>query len=265
MAPTLPAELERSVVVDYVDDDETLRSCSLVCGRLCYWAQSCLFQSIIIGCDSSCDPLEQLWTRRVGRLAAILHASPHLASYIHSIHVQSCSPSVLAALASRDWHALTALELYDIPRGDEGGTLESLHRLVAAPVLHALTLSFASRAWSASYLRSLLVYCSPTLVDLRLMQCHEDSGVAFQCPTPNHGLERRQRPQISSLKLHRAMAAVPVLNDLDLTHLRNLDYHRSSHDSLSQFSRSVGCNVRSLKLNASDASANASRPPHILT
>ncbi|KAJ6466986.1 hypothetical protein C8R45DRAFT_1219309 [Mycena sanguinolenta] len=245
MAPTLPPELERSIIVDYVGDDETLRSCSLVCGRLCHWAQSRLFHTIFVGLP------ERPWQKRVDRLVLILHTSPHLASYVRSIHVQRCNPAILAALASRNWDGLEALHLFEIPRGDEGSALESLHRLVSSPVLCILTLSFTHMTWSASYFRSIFAYCSSTLTDLRLMRCHEDPD-PFQCPTSNPGPERSPFPQINSLNLTHAMAAVPVLATLDLTHLRILDYHDSPHDTLSPLIHCFGRSVHSLKLNAND-------------
>ncbi|KAJ6476351.1 hypothetical protein C8R45DRAFT_377566 [Mycena sanguinolenta] len=263
MTPTLPLELERSIVVDYVVGETTLRSCALTCGRLCYWAQSRLFHTINIGWDYKIT--QGPWMRRVARLLTVLDTSPHISSHIRVIHVERSFTALLAVLASRKWDMLDALHLHEIPRGDEDEyrALESLQQLISAPALRTLELAFDNLVWSRTYFRSLMSHCSSTITDLRLKNCHDDFGphADVEYPLSDAASQPRLLPRIKRLGLIYAPAAVAALDELscplDLTHVRHLEYYVSRptpHNSLGALLRRTGIrsNIHSLKVYPDD-------------
>ncbi|KAJ7196288.1 hypothetical protein GGX14DRAFT_673577 [Mycena pura] len=241
MAPTLPPELERSIVVDYIGwhDNQTLQSCALVCRRLGYWSQTRLFHTITIGMGSYSDgPPRWSSKRKVGRLIPILETSPHLLSLVRRIFLHDSPPQLLAALAS----------FY------EAGVLDNLKLLVSAPALRTLELHYLR--WNAGYFRCLLAHCSSTLTELRLLNCRDYAGGVTDYALPSFTQQCRPLPRINKLTLFFSSGAIAVLNEpafsVVLTHMRHLVYQGSPHDSLGPLLRRNGQNVECLTVDTSD-------------
>ncbi|KAJ7053880.1 hypothetical protein C8F01DRAFT_504056 [Mycena amicta] len=262
MAPTLPPELERCILVDYVSSDAGLRSCALVCGRFCYWAQSRLFHTITIKADwdskyYTCRArTDGPWMKHVDRLLGILDASPHLASHIRTLFVTQSFPALLTALSARSWDTVETLRLRRLPLADDA-VFDCLQRLVSLPALRALELWFHI-GWSASYLTGLLAYCSSTLTDLRLALCHNIHAHVDYHPPCASRAPSRPLPQISKLTLTYASAAVAALAKptfpLDLTRVRHLEYRESPNDSLGLLLGRIGTHLTFLKVDTTDSS-----------
>ncbi|KAJ7053872.1 hypothetical protein C8F01DRAFT_503862 [Mycena amicta] len=253
MAPTFPPELERCILVDYVSNDAGLRSCALVCGRFCYWAQSRLFHTIRIDYDWDSKyevRIDGPWLKRVDRFLGILDASPHLVSHIRTLLVNESFPTLLTVLSARSWDTVETLRLRSLPLGDDTA-FECLKRLVSLPALRSLELGFRHK-WSASYLTSLLAHCSSTLTDLHLMLCHDiHAYVDFHLPCTSR-TPSRPLPQIGKLTLTYASAAVAALADpscpLDLTRVRHLEYRESPSHLLGPLMRHIGNHMTFLKV-----------------
>nr|GAT50587.1 predicted protein [Mycena chlorophos] len=243
----LPPELERIILLTYVDSGDviTMRSCALVCGRFCFWAQQRLFHTVYLGFSWVRDtkqqlPLEARLLQRLQDLYLVLKSSPHLSSHIRRIDVTRSFPSLLASLASGEWNSVQSLRLEELPRGSDSNTLESIQRLVAAPQLCTLKLSFACDAWDPISFSHIAASFSPALKVLRLAFCLPPLPDSAGTTRPDSYpplvplVSGPTVPKLASLSLDCASAAASVLSEpnfpLDLSQVHEIVYQTSTLD-----------------------------------
>ncbi|KAF7311137.1 hypothetical protein HMN09_00657900 [Mycena chlorophos] len=229
-------ELEAMIISLYVDDPATLRACALACSRLCYWAQSRLFCTIITNFDVDG---RLPWSRRAQRLADIFDRSPHLLFHVRSLVIGDSYPALLAVLATQKWKELASLELFLIPHESED-VVKSIQMLVSGASLETLRLAFGYETWSSMYFSRILANCSPTLVNIDLVHCstevHNINAPPQSPLAVSDTLNSPQRAQIQRLSLIESPGAVAALDTgtlpLDLTQVREVIYRQSPHVSL---------------------------------
>nr|GAT52546.1 predicted protein [Mycena chlorophos] len=170
---SLPADLQHHIILRYAPEED-LRACSLVCGSMCYWAQSRLFREIRFDHELPQASVAGYPSpkKQAQRLLQVLELSPHLVPHIRRLSLEDSTPALLALLASREWPALEALDLYSM-RSMHDGCLPDITRLVSSPLLRSLALLFGHRAWHTDYLTRILAHASHTLTNLSLSACVE--------------------------------------------------------------------------------------------
>ncbi|KAF7307613.1 hypothetical protein MIND_00556500 [Mycena indigotica] len=242
---SLPPELERLIVVEHLDDARALKTCALVCGRFCCWAQTCLFRSIHL-----CDLHNLKWQH----LLNILDVSPHIASYVQILWIDATAHTrtFVDLLVPRQWNTLNTLHVHGI-RLTNAAVARTMKHLISSPALKTLQLSLLhmeAAVWN------MLHHCSSTVADLHLQvltfpwtNSNEESKLDCQLPL------RSSRPQIRRLSLFCASNAIEMLSGphspLDLSQLTILEYYKSPHTLLTPLLQQ--CNeLTCLKVDAYD-------------
>ncbi|KAF7307612.1 hypothetical protein MIND_00556400 [Mycena indigotica] len=250
---TRPSELERAIVVDYLDHIPGLKACALVCSRFCYWAQSRLFRKIGTGYETlpGSPPEPSRCMRRVHRLLAILENSPHIISHIRTLRIHESSPTLIDLLASRQWNTLRTLHICGLQLDDYESALGGLQRLVSSPRLNIL--EFECSQWNPELFWNVMAHCSASVSQLILINCCTRMPLQY----PRLLLQAVKTPaRITTLTLRGAGNALPVLLDplfpLDLTHLSAIDYYNSPNKLLEPF-LARHRSIRSFKIHVVDS------------
>ncbi|KAF7307623.1 hypothetical protein MIND_00557500 [Mycena indigotica] len=235
---SLPSELERAIVVDYLDDFPALQACALTCGRLCYWAQSRLFRKVGTSYEEPTRPsLTGPCMRRANRLLATLESSPHIVPHIHTLRIHQSFPALIDLLASREWPTLRTLHIYRLRLDDYESALGGLQRLVSSPRLNIL--EFECFQWNPELFWNVMAHCSASVSQLILSNCCTD-GPRIPLQYPRLLLKAVNTPaRITTLSIRGAGDACTVLFDplfpLDLTHVSAINYYNSLNKLLEPF------------------------------
>ncbi|KAJ7210022.1 hypothetical protein GGX14DRAFT_565823 [Mycena pura] len=247
--PSIPPEVEQHILLQHLESRTALRSCSLVCSRFGYWAQSRLFESIVVSFRQRGD-FPNPWIGRMRRLAGVLEASPHLALFVRRVKVWETTADVLAIIATMSLPNLHTLKLRGILRSDGSDVIQSFRRIVWGSSLRNLQLDFEPSSGNASYFSAFAAVLPFSLVSLNISRCMETSVDPWDAAVLPCARLRPYSPTIQRLRLHFCPEAIALLNSpacpIDLGSVKHLDYCHSAYPELSLLLRRLGRTVDSI-------------------